>query len=324
MKISVLGGGAFGSAMAIVLAKSSNSVTLWCRSSKHAKDLQVSGENKKYLAGISFSKEIKITSDISTACNNTNAILICIPAQQIYSFLKQYKSAFSDVPLILCSKGIDEKTLLLQSQIIEQFLPKSKIAVLSGPSFATELAIGLPTALTLSCKTKKTSGFVQKLISTPTLRIYSSEDIIGVQIGGALKNVIAIGCGMVKGARLGESAQTALMTRGFSEIVQLGTAMGSNPRTFYGLSGLGDLALTCNSDQSRNFLAGLSFEPNIENNINKTVEGVKTASAANKLSVKLGLEVPIIRTVDQILKRKITLRSSIKDLLSRPLKNEFS
>ena len=224
----------------------------------------------------------------------------------------------------MCSKGIDEKTLLLQSQIIEQFLPKSKIAVLSGPSFATELAIGLPTALTLSCKTKKTRGFLQKLISTPTLRVYSSEDIIGVQIGGALKNVIAIGCGMVKGAHLGESAQTALMTRGFSEIVQLGTAMGSNPRTFYGLSGLGDLALTCNSDQSRNFLAGLRFEQNIKNNINKTVEGVKTASAANKLSVKLGLEVPIIRTVDQILKRKITLKSSITDLLSRPLKNEFS
>ena len=324
MKISVLGGGAFGSAMAIVLAKSLNNVTLWCRSSKHAKDLQASGENKKYLTGINFSKKIKITSDISIACNNTNAILICIPAQQIYPFLKQYKSSISDVPLILCSKGIDENTLLLQSQIIEQFLPKSKIAVLSGPSFATELAIGLPTALTLSCKTKKTRDYLQKLISTPTLRVYSSEDIIGVQIGGALKNVIAIGCGMVKGARLGESAQTALMTRGFSEIVQLGTAMGSNPRTFYGLSGLGDLALTCNSNQSRNFLAGLSFEQNIKNNINKTVEGVKTASAANKLSVKLGLEVPIIRTVDQILKRKITLRSSITDLLSRPLKNEFS
>jgi glycerol-3-phosphate dehydrogenase (NAD(P)+) len=145
-----------------------------------------------------------------------------------------------------------------------------------------------------------------------------------VQIGGALKNVIAIGCGMVKGANLGESAQTALMTRGFSEIVQLGTAMGSNPRTFYGLSGLGDLALTCNSNQSRNFLAGLNFEQNIKDTINKTVEGVQTASAANKLSVKLGLEVPIIRTVDQILKRKITLRSSITDLLSRPLKNEFS
>ena len=324
MKISVLGGGAFGSAMAIVLAKSSNSVTLWCRSSEHAKNLQVGGENKKYLNNIGFTKKIKITSDILTACNNTNAILICIPAQQIYSFFKQYKSVFSDVPLILCSKGIDEKMLLLQSQIIERFLPKSKIAVLSGPSFASELAIGLPTALTLACKKKITREYLQKLISTPTLRIYSSKDIIGVQIGGALKNVIAIGCGMIKGASLGESAQTALMTRGFSEIVQLGTVMGSNPRTFYGLSGLGDLALTCNSVQSRNFLAGLNFEKTIKNNMNKTVEGIKTASAANKLSTKLGLELPIIETVDKILQRKITLKTSITDLLSRPLKNEFS
>ena len=324
MKISVLGGGAFGSAMAIVLAKSANSVTLWCRSSEHAKDLQVRSENKKYLADINFSKKIKITSDISVACNNTNAILICIPAQQIYTFFKQYKPIFSNVPLILCSKGIDEKKLLLQSQIIERFLPKSKLAVLSGPSFATELAIGLPTALTLACKTKKTRDYLQKLISTPTLRLYSSEDIIGVQIGGALKNVIAIGCGMVKGANLGESAQTALMTRGFSEIVELGTAMGSNPKTFYGLSGLGDLALTCNSVQSRNFLAGLNFEQNSKNNMNKTVEGIKTASAANKLLIKLGLEAPIIETIDQILKRKITFKTSITDLLSRPLKNEFS
>ena len=323
MIISVLGAGAFGSAMSIALSKGSNSVRLWCRSSTHAEQLSLSRQNEQYLSDIKFSKNIQITSDISIACRNTNAIIICIPTQQIYSFLKQYRLFLSHIPLILCSKGIDEKLSMLQSQIIEQILPENEVAVLTGPSFATELAMGLPTALTLACKTKKVREYLQKLISTPSLRVYSSDDIIGVQIGGALKNVIAIGCGMVKAANLGESAQTALMTRGFSEIVKLGTAMGGNYKTFHGLSGLGDLALTCNSMQSRNFLAGLNYKKNNKNDTSKTIEGIKTASAASNLSVELGLESPIIKTVDQILKNKISLNSSIKDLLSRPLKHEF-
>ena len=322
MMISVLGAGAFGYAMAIALSKSSNSVTLWCRSQKQAETLQTSRENKNYLTDIKLPKEVVVTSDISKALNNANAIALCIPTQQIYTFLDKYKSAFTNIPIILCSKGIDEKLSLLQSQIVEQFLPNNEIAVLTGPSFANELAVGLPTALTLACKTKKIRDYLQQLVSTPALRIYSSDDIIGVQIGGALKNVIAIGCGMVKGANLGESAQTALMTRGFAEIVSLGIAMGGNPKTFYGLSGLGDLALTCNSMQSRNFLTGLNYENNIKNGTIKTVEGIRTASSANNLAIKLVLEVPIIRTVDLILKNKVSLNKSIKDLLSRPLKQE--
>jgi glycerol-3-phosphate dehydrogenase (NAD(P)+) len=237
--------------------------------------------------------------------------------------LNRYKSELFNIPLILCSKGIDEKTSLLQSQIAAQILPDSEIAVLTGPSFAIELAKGLPTALTLACKTKNIREGLQKLVSTTNLRVYTSHDIIGAQVGGALKNVISIGCGMVKGAQLGESAKTALMTRGFSEIVKLGTAMGSDPRTFYGLSGLGDLSLTCNSLQSRNFLTGLNYGSEVKNNIDTTVEGIKTASAANKLAIKFGLEVPIIETVDQVLKNKISLKSSIRELLSRPLKKEF-
>ena len=323
MMISILGAGAFGSAMAIALSKNSNKITLWCRSSHHSETIKFTGKNEKYLPNISFSRKINITSDISVACNNANAVLICIPAQQVYKLLNQYKSILANIPLILCSKGIDETTSLLQSQIVEQVLPCNEIAILTGPSFAIELAAGLPTALTLACKTNGVREYLQKLISTPTLRIYSSEDIIGAQIGGALKNVISIGCGMVKGAQLGESAQTALMTRGFSEIIRLGTAMGSDPKTFYGLSGLGDLALTCSSIKSRNFQTGLNYGNNIKNKTVETVEGIKTASAANKLAIKLGLEVPIIETVDRILKDKISLNSSIIDLLSRPLKQEF-
>lgn len=323
MSISVLGAGAFGSAIAITLAKNANSLKLWCRSQEQAETIKISRENVKYLTNVKFSDDIQITSDISIACKNANALCICIPTQQMYPFFDQYKSAFSSIPIILCSKGIDEKMSLLQSQIVEYFLPNNEVAVLSGPSFASELAMGLPTALTLACKSKEIRRYLQNLISTPNLRVYSSDDIVGVQIGGALKNVIAIGCGMVRSANLGESAQTALMTRGFSEIVRLGTAMGSNPKTFYGLSGLGDLALSCNSTLSRNFLAGLNFKDSVESSSSKTVEGIKTASAANKLALKLSLEVPIINTIDLVLKHKISLKDSISDLLSRPLKQEL-
>lgn len=323
MTICVLGAGAFGSSIAINLANNSKTVVLWSRSSDLATDLHKNRENKKYLPNTKFPHSIKITSNIRSAVKNAVAIIMCIPAQQIYSFFNKYHLKLPNIPIILCSKGIDEKTSLLQSQIVKQFLPMNEIGVLTGPSFANELADGLPTALTLACENHSVRESLQKLLSTPSLRVYSSNDVIGAQLGGALKNVIAIGCGMVDGAQLGESARIALMTRGFSEIVNLGAAMGGNPSTFYGLSGLGDLALTCNSAQSRNFSLGLNYARHNRNTQKETIEGIKTASAAKMLAVKLGIEVPIILTVDRILKNEVSLKSSIKDLLARPLKQEF-
>ena len=324
MNLCILGSGSFGSAMAISLAKNAKSVMLWSRSPSFVNELKKSGKNKKYLSTVKFPNNVKITSDLKFSMKNASVIILCIPAQKIYNFIHEHHTIIPNIPIVLCSKGIDENTLLLQSEVIQKFCTKNVIAVLTGPSFADELAKGLPTALTLACENTNVRDYLQKSLSTQTLRLYSSSDIIGAQIGGSLKNVVAIGCGMVKGADLGESAQTALMTRGFSEIVDLGCAMGGNMSTFFGLSGLGDLALTCNSIKSRNFVLGLNYNKISDNSIHGTIEGIKTASAANKLANKLGVEAPVIKTIDLILKDKISLQFSIKYLLSRPLKTEFS
>ena len=313
MKLCIIGAGAFGSAMAIAQEKNFISISLWSRSKLKTKNLYKS----------KFSKNIETTNSLTSAINMASAIMICIPAQHVYDFFKNHKVIIPVVPIILCSKGIDEKTLLLQSQIVKYFLPKNEIAVLTGPSFASEVATGLPTALPLAASDDYIRDYLQKLLSTLSLRLYSSNDIVGAQLGGSLKNVIAIGCGMVKGANLGESARTALMTRGLSEIIHLGISMGGRLNTFYGLSGLGDLALTCNSKKSRNFLLGFNFGKNITTKSSDTVEGIKTASAAYKLATKLDVDAPIIQMVDRILKNEVSLDQSIKDLLNRPLKKEL-
>lgn len=323
MTIAVLGAGAFGSAIAVTLAKNRSQVYLWTRTKKHANDLEQQLENKKYLKSVRFPETLIPTNDLSLACRSSKAILLCIPTQNIYKFFSKNHSLLPKIPIVLCSKGIHEATSLLQSDIVKKFLPSNKIGVLTGPSFASEIARGLPTALTLACENQTLRQKLQNLIATPTLRIYSSNDIIGAQLGGSLKNIIAIACGMAKGAKLGESARIALMTRGFAEIVRLGTAMGSDPNTFYGLSGLGDLALTCNSTLSRNFCLGLNYSKNSINVPSLTIEGIKTASAAHKLAKILNIEVPIIKSVDLILKNKLTVKTAMVDLLSRPLKSEY-
>ena len=319
MKLCIIGAGAFGSAMAVAQEKNFTSISLWSRTKLSTKNAE---NNTKFLYRSKFPKNIQMTSTLTSALDMASVIMVCIPAQHVYDFLKNYQLLMPTIPIILCSKGIDEQSLLLQSQIVKHFLPKNKIAILTGPSFASEVAIGLPTALTLATSDYSIGTYLQKLLSTQSLRLYSSNDIVGAQVGGSLKNVIAIGCGMVKGANLGESARTALMTRGLSEIIHLGIAMGGNLNTFYGLSGLGDLALTCSSKKSRNFLLGFNFSKNIIKKSNSTVEGIKTASAAYKLATKLNVDVPIIQMVDHVMKNKVSLNDSIKDLLSRPLKKE--
>ena len=323
MTLCILGAGAFGSAMAITFAKSSNKIILWSRSKTFAVKIEKEKKNEKYLQKSKFPTNIEITSCLRLAVKKASAIIVCIPAQKVHDFFYKNHLQIPNIPIILCSKGIDEKTAMLQSQIIRKFLTENEIAILTGPSFASELAIGLPTALTIACESKKTTDILQKSLSRPNLRLYSSSDIIGAQLGGSLKNVIAIGCGMVEGANLGESARTALMTRGLSEMIDLGVAMGGRTNTFYGLSGLGDLALTCNSLQSRNFTLGLNFNENGTKGLKNTIEGIKTASAATKLAKKFSVDTPIMNTVDQILKNKVSLNSSIRDLLSRPLRKEF-
>ena len=323
MKVAILGSGAFGSALAITLAKTCETIFVWSKSKKLALELNKEMENRKYLPGVKFSKNIFISSDLQKTCVSSEAILICIPSQKIYSFFSKNHSVIPDVPLVICSKGIDSDYAMLQSEIIQKFLPNSKIAVMTGPSFASELGAGLPTALTLACKNKNIRDKLRNLLSSKSLRIYTSSDIIGTQLGGALKNVVAIACGMVKSANLGENARIAIMTRGFNEIITLGKAMGCDLKTFYGLSGLGDLTLTCNSMLSRNFMFGLNFKNDSLADKKQTIEGIKTAKAALKLMNQYGIEAPIINSVHLILNEKISLSKAMHELISRPLKDEF-
>ena len=259
MKINIIGSGAFASAMAFNLAISGKEVQIWSRKEKNKKDLFSNIQNigKKELNSIL--KKIIITTNISTSFENADICLLCIPAQKTNDFFKLNQNFIPNIPIIICCKGIDNETKSLQSDILKHYCPSNLCLVLSGPSFAKEILDQKPTALTLACKNIKEGKKIQKNLSNNTLRIYLTDDIIGVQIGGALKNVIAIACGISEGKNLGDSARISLMTRGFSEIKKIGIKMGGKPETFSGLSGLGDLCLTCNSNTSRNFQRGYSI-----------------------------------------------------------------
>ncbi|MBL1435321.1 MAG: NAD(P)H-dependent glycerol-3-phosphate dehydrogenase [Rhodobacteraceae bacterium] len=298
MKIGIIGAGAFGSALAVAYGQKGLEVALWARGEPHARD---------YPDGVFHIHDL---ADLQGAA----AILLVVPAQQTAAFLKENK--LPAAPLVLCAKGIDAATGKLQSALAIQYTD-APVSVLTGPGFAGEIAAGLPTALTLAGG----NAAQQALLSTPRLRLYRTDDLIGAQAGGALKNVIALACGMAIGAGLGESARAALLTRGFAEMQRLGVALGGKAETFQGLSGLGDLALTCASTQSRNFAQGLAFGQG-NGQTGGTVEGLATAKAAANLAAKLGVDAPITAAVADVVSGKATVESAMQSLLSRPLKEE--
>jgi glycerol-3-phosphate dehydrogenase (NAD(P)+) len=294
MKIGIIGAGAFGSALAVAYGQKGLEVVLWARGKARARDYPASVFHTGNLADL----------------RGAAAVLLVLPAQQTADFLA--KNALPDAPLVLCAKGIDAASGRLQSQIAGR-----DVSILTSPGFADEIAAGLPTALTLAGG----NAAQQALLSTPRLRLYRSDDVIGAQAGGALKNVIALACGMAIGAGLGESARAALLTRGFAEMQRLGVALGGKAQTFQGLSGLGDLALTCASAQSRNFAQGLAFGQG-SGQTGGTVEGLATARAAADLAGRLGVDAPITTAVAAVVAGGATVDSAMMALLSRPLKEE--
>ncbi len=298
MKIGIIGAGAFGSALAVAYGQKGLEVALWARGKPHM---------RSYPACVSHVADM-------AALDGANAILLVVPAQKTAAFLQQHR--LPPAPLVLCAKGIDTATGQLQSQIAARFTA-APVSVLTGPGFADEIAAGLPTALTLAGG----NAAQQALLSTARLRLYRSDDIMGAQAGGALKNVVALACGMAIGAGLGESARAALLTRGFAEMQRLGVALGAKPETFQGLSGLGDLALTCASTQSRNFAQGLAFGQG-HGQTGGTVEGMATAQAAAALAQKLGVEAPITGAVAAVVSGGATVETAMQALLARPLKEE--
>ena len=263
---------------------------------------------------------VTATADLTQAAQ-AGVVLLSIPTQALRGFLTDHGTALQHATLVACCKGVERGTGLLPTQIIEDVVPGARTAVLTGPSFAADIGVGKPTALTLAT-TLDTGGALQEQLSTRSLRLYLSDDPVGAQLGGALKNVVALAAGMVIGADLGESARAALMTRGFAEIIRLATVQGAHPETLLGLSGFGDLILTCSSDKSRNFSHGIRFAQGLTDTQGKTVEGVMTALAVSEGGADMDL--PVIHMVSRLLRAEISVQAAMAQLLQRPLKPERS
>jgi len=317
-EISIIGAGAFGTALAVQFARFGHATTLCARSEKAALNLAETRENAARLPGVMLPKALKISSDPLVL---GNILLLSMPAQAIGPFLRAHGQAISAKALVACCKGIDIETGLGPADLIAQFTEITP-AILTGPSFASDIAKGLPTALTLACTDEALGAELQAALATDTLRLYRSTDVKGAQLGGALKNVMAIACGLTIGAGLGESARAALMTRGFAEMNRFALSRGARAQTLAGLSGFGDLALTCTSMQSRNFAFGVGLAKGDTDTHGKTVEGVSTAKAVAAISRTEGLDLPITRLVYAVTSGQMPLVDAISALLSRPLKEE--
>lgn len=318
--ITIMGAGAFGTALAISMAQR-GPVTLWARDADHARDMATTRENARRLSGVALPDGLTVTSDLHGVPDG-KATLLAVPMQKLRQVLGDHRALLAGRTLVACCKGIELDTGLSATQVIAQVVPDATPATLTGPSFAADIARGLPTALTLACADDATGKTLQEALGTPTLRLYRTTDVTGAEFGGALKNVMAIACGTVMGAGLGESARAALMTRGFAEMSRMAQAKGAEPATLGGLSGFGDLALTCTSDQSRNYRFGHSlgrgaaFDPAV------TVEGAATARAVLAEAQKMRIDMPITQAVTALASGKLQVGEVMDMLLSRPLKEE--
>ncbi len=317
--ITVMGAGAFGTALAISLAEAGHPVTLWSRDHEQVSAMRLARENAHRLPGIPLPQSLAIDTTIPAG---TGSVLLAVPMQQMRDVIKQHRATLEGRDLVACCKGIELSTTMGPVAILRQMIPDSAAAILTGPSFARDIARGLPTALTLACADPEKGIVLQQSLTTRNLRIYRTTDTIGAELGGALKNVIAIAAGAVTGAGLGDSARAALMTRGYAEMQRLALSLGARPDTLSGLSGFGDLVLTCTSPQSRNMRFGMALGKNEAFDPSITVEGAATARAALQRAAEEGLEMPITAAVVALLDGKIQLRQAMDMLLSRPLKEE--
>ncbi|MEX4005706.1 NAD(P)H-dependent glycerol-3-phosphate dehydrogenase [Neoaquamicrobium sediminum] len=322
-KIAVLGGGAWGTALAATMVRAGNATALWARDAEIVASLNQRRENPRYLPDIVLEAGIQATEGLEEALADTDCVLAVVPAQAMRGLLVSLADRLRPgVPIVLCAKGIERESGLLLSQIAAELLPHTPIAALSGPSFATDVARGLPTAVTVAAADPQLASSLALLLSAPAFRCYSSADLTGVEVGGALKNVLAIAAGAVSGAGLGASAQAAMVTRGFVELRRVGAAFGAEAETLMGLSGLGDLILTCGSPQSRNFSYGLALGRGESLEGRPLAEGASTAGIAARIAREKGVDAPIIEAVDRILRGKASIAEAVAALLSRPLKSE--
>jgi glycerol-3-phosphate dehydrogenase (NAD(P)+) len=319
--VAVIGAGAWGTALATVAARAGRNVTLWARDAGHATRIASTRDNPR-LPGVRLAPEIVVTSELSLAAH-ADMLLIATPAQHLRGAANMVAAHVTKaVPVIACAKGIEHGTHKFMTDVIAEAAPHTLPAILSGPSFADDVARGLPTAVTLAAKDETLAGALVQALGSATFRPYHTTDVRGVEIGGAAKNVLAIAVGIAVGRKLGASAQAALTTRGFAELTRLGRALGARSETLTGLSGLGDLILTCSSSQSRNFALGLALGRGEQPPAGKLAEGEFTAPVLIELGASQNIEMPVSEAVAAILSGRSTIDAAISGLLTRPFKAE--
>ena len=325
--IGVMGGGAWGTTVAKLLSDKNSNVLLWAKETQVKKDIEKTRINKTYLNKIKLNKSLKITNQLEDL-SELDILFVVIPTQYIQATLKPLKRIIKkNCILVNCAKGIDIKSTSLISEVINKTLPSNRLAIMSGPNFALEIALGKPTATLIAAQKISDAKYIANLISSKTFRPYLSNDIIGAQICGAMKNVYAIGCGIIVGKNFGENAVASVIARSFAEIKSVGKKLGAQPETLSGLSGLGDLFLTCSSKKSRNFSLGFDLAKgkkleNLLRNKKTIAEGAYTVKAIKKLGKKLKLSLPLNDAIYKILYQNKNINNTISELLNRPIIKE--
>ncbi len=322
MRLGVIGGGAWGTALAQVVARDAP-VLLWAREPGVLTAINTTHENALFLPGVPLNPLVRATGSLGELAG-CEALLVVVPAQHVRAVLSE--ATVGHTPLVLCTKGIEAGTRLLMSEVAAELHPRAPIAVLSGPTFAHEVAAGMPTAVTLACSDAAISGALVDRLAGTALRPYASSDVIGAEIGGAVKNVLAIACGVVEGAGLGQNARAALIARGFAEMTRFGLARGAQAETLTGLSGLGDLVLTCSSTSSRNFSFGVGLgqgrrAADLLADRRSVAEGAFTAPVLREAAIEAGVDMPVTEAVCALM-RGAPVGEVIAALLSRPLRTE--
>lgn len=329
-KVTIMGCGSWGTALAIVLAQKGIPVTMWCRRAEQATEMNTAHTNEKYLPGVILPDQITVYTDLERTLQDAHFVVLAVPSQSLRENLEQAKPYLQkDAILINTAKGLEVGSNMRLSQVAEEIIPGSinRFVAFYGPSHAEEVGRGLPAAIVSTAVCRNIAEEVQDLFMSPALRVYTNDDLIGAEIGGAIKNIIAIATGIAVGLGLGDNAQAALLTRGMAEITRLGTALGANPLTFSGLTGIGDLVVTCTSRHSRNHRCGLALGEGkrlnqILDEMGMVVEGVKTTKATAELAKKLGISMPITDCMYRVLFEELPVKDAVNELMTRNKKSE--
>ena len=326
-KISVIGSGSWGTAVAIMLAQNGHEIMLWSYLTEEYEELKERHENRRFLPGVKIPETVRFTGQMED-CADAQLVIVAVPSHAMRQTAKSLAGVLKPKQLVLnISKGLEEESLCTMSQVLKQELPLCEIAVMSGPSHAEEVSRRIPTTNVVAADSEAVANLIQDMMMNPDFRVYTNPDVLGVELGGALKNVIALCAGILDGMGLGDNTKAALMTRGIVEISRLGVSMGAKAETFCGLSGIGDLIVTCTSMHSRNRRAGIligqgkSLEE-AQSEVKMVVEGVKTCRAAHDLAKKTGVEMPIVQEAYRVLFEGISPKEAVRNLMGREKKHE--